>query len=251
MTDCVIYVRVSTRNQPEGMGAQRAACLEWASSHGYDSAPIFYDVASGGLALPKRPGLYKALSALPRGGVLLVAKRDRLSRDVFTMATIEALVERRKARVVSVAGEGTEADDPAHRLLRRMVDAFAEYERLIIGQRTRDVLAAKRDRGEMVGEIPYGFSLALDRVGLEIGYLEEQDVIDHVIGWHSQGHTQVSIAARLNERGFRTRRRRLWTQGLVHQLLRSLEATEEARKEACESSNPRSASPRPAGGEEE
>ena len=115
------------------------------------------DALSGGLPLAKRTTLLDALAALARGDVLLVAKRDRLSRgDMMTTAMIEAAVKRAGARIVSAAGEGTESDDPASVLMRRIVDAFGEYERLLIKARTRAALKAKKARGERYGQVPYG-----------------------------------------------------------------------------------------------
>ena len=123
---------------------------------------------SGGLPLEKRTILLDALTALAKGDVLLVAKRDRLSRgDMMTTAMIEAAVKRAGARIVSAAGEGTESDDPASVLMRRIVDAFGEYERLLIKARTRAALKAKKARGERYGQVPYGRRLAGDGIRLE------------------------------------------------------------------------------------
>ena len=74
---------------------------------------------------------------------------------------------RRKARIVSTAGEGTDNDDPGSVLMRRMIDAFSEYERLVIKARTRAALAAKRRRGERVGTVPLGTRLGPDGRSLE------------------------------------------------------------------------------------
>ena len=55
---------------------------------------------SGGLALEKRTILLDALATLAKGDMLLVAKRDRLSRgDMMTTAMIEAAVKRAGARI--------------------------------------------------------------------------------------------------------------------------------------------------------
>ena len=110
---------------------------------------------SGGLALEKRTILLDALAALAKGDILLVAKRDRLSRgEMMTTAMIEAAVKRAGARIVSAAGEGTESDDPASVLMRRIVDAFGEYERLLIKARTCAARRAKKARGERTGQVP-------------------------------------------------------------------------------------------------
>ena len=94
---------------------------------------------SGAAAVADRPGLLAALAALREhgAGVLVVAKRDRLARDVMAAAMVDRLTCDAGARVLSAAGEGTESDDPAAVLMRRMVDAFAEYERALIAARTR------------------------------------------------------------------------------------------------------------------
>jgi hypothetical protein len=80
----------------------------------------------------------------------------------MVIAMIEAAAGRKGCRVVSAAGEGTADDDPGSVLMRRVIDAFAEYERLIIKARTKAALAAKRRRGERTGQVPYGWKLRPD-----------------------------------------------------------------------------------------
>lgn len=106
---------------------------------------------SGGLALEHRPALLAALDAIGGGDVLLIAKRDRLGRSVLNVAMIERLVERKGARIVSAAGEGTDDDGPTSVLMRQIVDSFAQYERAVIRSRTRAAMAAKKRRGERAG----------------------------------------------------------------------------------------------------
>ena len=171
MPRAVIYLRVSTDEQAEsglGLEAQLAACRALAARMDWQVALVCEDALSGGLPLEKRTILLDALAALGRGDVLLVAKRDRLSRgDLMATAMIEAAVKRAGARIVSAAGEGTESDDPASVLMRRIVDAFGEYERLLIKARTRAALKAKKARGERYGQVPYGHRLAGDGNRLE------------------------------------------------------------------------------------
>src|SRR6185436_9879130 len=81
--------------------------------------PYADEGVSGPSCLDRRPGLLQAISELPRGDVLLVAKRDRLGRDPIAIAMIEAAVKRKGARIASSAGEGTGGDDPTNVLMRR------------------------------------------------------------------------------------------------------------------------------------
>ena len=151
----IAYLRVSTDQQTQsgaGLDAQHDACLRVAG----ELAGVYRDEGvSGKTGLDKRPALLEAIAELGKGDVLIVAKRDRLGRDPLVVAMIESAVQRKGARIVSAAGEGTDSDSPTDVLMRRMVDAFAEYERLIIGARTKAALQAKKQRGERTGSIPY------------------------------------------------------------------------------------------------
>ncbi len=160
----VQYSRVSTDDQAEsgaGLDAQSDACISVAAREGAELVGPFVDEGiSGAAPMDRRPGLLEALALIGPGDVLLVSKRDRLGRDPIVVAMIEAAVGRQGGRVVSAAGEGTDGDDPTSVLMRRIVDAFAEYERLIIKARTRAALAARRSRGRRTGNVPLGFDLA-------------------------------------------------------------------------------------------
>lgn len=156
----VVYIRASTEEQHLGPEAQRAAVEQHAFRHGLSIVAIHRDLGvSGGTPLAECDGLMAAMADLEthRAGLLLVAKRDRLARDVMKAAMVTSRVEALGATIVSAAGEG-EGDDPAAKLMRTMIDAFAEYERAMIAARTRAALQAKKKKGERIGGIPYGFS---------------------------------------------------------------------------------------------
>lgn len=171
MGKVIIYLRVSTDEQAEsraGLDAQLDACTRWCKHNEEDLFIVCRDEGISGAAdISKRPGLLAAVDHLEDGAVLLVAKRDRLGRDPILVAMIEATAKRKGARIVSAAGEGTDSDNPTDILMRRIVDAFAEYERLIIASRVKAALQAKKARGQRVGYIPYGYRLAEDGVHLE------------------------------------------------------------------------------------
>jgi DNA invertase Pin-like site-specific DNA recombinase len=155
------YLRVSTDEQAErknGLEAQEDAIRAKCKRDSVEVVGLFMDPGIGGTtSLGKRPGLMAAVDSLERGDVLVVAKRDRLGRDPLVVAMIEAAVEHKGAKVMSAAGEGTDGNEPGDVLMRRMVDAFAEYERLILRARTKAALRAKSDRGEQIGRPPFGW----------------------------------------------------------------------------------------------
>ncbi len=199
----IAYLRVSTTSQADsgaGLDAQHDACLRVAG----ELAGVYRDEGvSGKAGLEKRPALLEAITALGKGDTLIVAKRDRLGRDPLVIAMIEASVARKGARIVSAAGEGTDSDSPTDILMRRMVDAFAEYERLIIIARTTAALQAKKSRGERTGSIPYGFRCdnGVDLIKDE----SEQEVIRFIVDLNSKGLSLRNIASRLTSKGYQSR----------------------------------------------
>ena len=222
MPKIVLYLRVSTDEQAEsglGLEAQLAACRGAADRLGLPIASTLQDDASAGLPLDRRPVLVDAIAALGPGDVLLVAKRDRLSRgDGFATGMIEAAVRRTVARVVSAAGEGTDDDSPGNILFRRIVDAFAEYERLIIKARTKAALAAKRARGERTGQVPYGRRLAGDGRTLEPDAAEAA-AVGLVRELKAAGMSLRGIARELDRRGVPTKSGRPWRHTTIRDLL--------------------------------
>lgn len=130
-----------------GLEAQGSAIAASAGRLGLTVAATFTDAGvSGGLPLEQRPALLAAMDALSKGDTLVVAKRDRLGRDVLNVALIERLAARKGARIVSAAGEGSEDDGPTSILMRQIIDSFAQYERALIRARTKAALSAKRAR---------------------------------------------------------------------------------------------------------
>ena len=152
----IAYIRVSTEQQADsglGLEAQQASIEATASRLGLELSRTFVDAGtSGSLAIEDRPVLLDAVAALRRGDVLLVAKRDRLGRDVIAVAMIERLIAKRGARVVSAAGEGTDARTATarERLSRAALSCRGP------GQGTG--LSARRDsaRGHFPPEIAHG-----------------------------------------------------------------------------------------------
>ena len=208
----VAYLRVSTDEQHLGPEAQRAAIEAWASRVGVEVVAWHSDAGvSGAAPVDRRPALLAALADLRAHGAgqLVVARRDRLARDVMAAAMIERLAGAGGARVVSAAGEGTEGDDPASALMRRMVDAFAEYERAMIAARTRAAMGAMARRGEAVGHPRVGFRVVDGRPVADAG---EAAMVARAVALRASGLSLRALAEALTGEGFTTRA------GLAHNL---------------------------------
>lgn len=146
----VAYYRVSTDKQGRsglGLEAQRETVARTVERERGRLVAEFVEVESG--ADNSRPRLAEALaSARAHGAVLIVAKLDRLTRDAQFLLSI-----------VDGTGEaGLRFCDfpdlpagPFGKLMVTMLAAFAEFERGMISQRTRDALQAAKARGVQLG----------------------------------------------------------------------------------------------------
>lgn len=241
--NAVAYLRVSTSEQVEsgaGLEAQLHAIRRHCERHGLTLSGTYSDEGvSGAAQLDKRPGLLDAVNAVTRGAILLVAKRDRLARDVVACAVVERMVAKRGGRVVSAAGEGTDDDDATSVLMRRIVDAFAEHERLVIAARTRAALQAKRRRGERAGRLPLGYALAAadvattrSRSGLPVALVPVEaqlKVVERIRREHAAGLSMRTIAQRLTDEGVPTATgRNRWCHSTVQRVLERFRDVAEA-----------------------
>ncbi len=100
----------------------------------------------------------------------------------------------------------------------RLLAVMAEFERDQISERTKSVLQHKKSKCERVGSIPYGFTLADDRVQL-IAHAEEQRMIEKIKTMKSSGKSLREIAAGLTAAGHSPRGKRWYAQTIKNILL--------------------------------
>lgn len=201
----VAYLRVSTEDQRLGPEAQRATMEAWGQREGVRVVAWHSDQGvSGGADLGDRPGLVAALGELRAAGagVLLVAKRDRLARDVYIAATVERAVTACGARVVAADGAGN-GDTPADAFMRTILDAAAAYERALIRGRTKAALGAKKARGERVGGVPFGFTA--DGAGKLSPHHAEQATLARVRELRAEGRPLRAVVAEAARLGLTSR----------------------------------------------
>ena len=200
----IAYIRVSTDRQELGPEAQRTSIEQWARASGVTVANWSTDTVSGASELSDRPGLAAALAALREhgAGVLVVARRDRLARDVAVAAAITRATEQCGARVVSADGTAN-GEGAADSFLRTILDAAAAYERELIRSRTKAALRAKKEKGERVGCVPFGF--AVDTAGKLVPLESEQRTLHLVEELRARGLTLRAIVAELEAQGIRSR----------------------------------------------
>lgn len=218
----VAYLRVSTEDQHLGPEAQRASIEAWAAREGVRVVSWHTDAGvSGAAPIDKRPALLAALDDLraTHAGRLIVAKRDRLARDVMAAGMLERLVQREGARIYSADGIDA-SDGPEGVLMRGMVDLFAQYERALIRSRTTAALARKRAKGERTGSVPLGSKVADDGVQLVPDDVEGK-AVRRVLALRRRGLSYSRIAERLNAEGYPTRSGGPWYAMQAHRIVQA------------------------------
>jgi DNA invertase Pin-like site-specific DNA recombinase len=142
------YIRVSTSRQGKsglGMEAQRDNIARFAKVEGYEVVGEYVEVETGkgSDALDRRPQLSAALNAArKRGASVVVAKLDRLSRDVHF---ISGLMAHKVPFIVTELGADV---DP---FILHLYAALSEKERNLIAARTKAALAMRKAQGKVLG----------------------------------------------------------------------------------------------------
>lgn len=187
----VAYLRVSTEEQADsglGLSAQRASIQAAAVARGWTIVAWHEDAGVSGKSL-NRPGVTAALADVEegRGGALVVSRVDRLSRSLVDFA---GLMERaRTGRWGLVALDlGVDTTTADGELMAHVVATFAQYERRLIGQRTKVALAEKKAQGVQLGR----------------PVLMPADVVARIVTDHDGGQGWTAIARDLNAEGIPT-----------------------------------------------
>jgi len=212
MKPLIAYIRVSDEKTQGvsglGLEAQQATIARFADTEGFHIVETFIEVETAkGDTLAKRPKLAAALAAAKAAGcAVIVAKLDRLSRDVHF---ISGLMTKRVPFIVCALGLNV---DP---FMLHIYAALAEKERAMISERTVAALAAAKERGVKLGG-PNGCAVQKNRAQAFAESLRPVLAeIDHL--------SSRAIAAELNARGIKTATGGAWQSETVLRLINRLE----------------------------
>lgn len=207
------YVRVSTAEQAgsgAGLEAQRRAIIRACEERSWQLSTIYEDPGVSGQSL-NRPGLRAALEAVEGSGasVLVVAKLDRLSRSLIDFAGV---MERSRKRGWHIAALdlGVDTSSPSGEMVANVMATFAQFERRLIGARTKEALAVRRSQGVRLGRPPSA----------------PPAVVQQVLDMRADGLSFARIGQELDAAGVPTvRGGKRWHPNTVRQLISSQHAT--------------------------
>ena len=219
MRKVVGYIRVSTGQQGRsglGMDAQRDAIARFVAEQNYDLVGTFEEVETGkgSDALERRPQLAAALAMARRAkGAVLVAKLDRLSRDVHFISGLMA------HRVPFIVAElGADADP----FMLHLYAALGEKERRLISERTRAALRIASAAGLVLGNRTNlaeasALGASANAASADAFAAKTMPTVRAIMASGITTHRALAVA--LNERGIRTARGGDWHPATVRNLL--------------------------------
>jgi DNA invertase Pin-like site-specific DNA recombinase len=148
------YVRVSTDEQAvsgAGLEAQRQAIAAECRRRGWQLVEVIEDAGWSAKDL-RRPGIKAALEVLESGDAkaLVVAKLDRLSRSLLDFTKVMATAQKQNWALVALDC-AVDTSTPTGEAMASMVATFAQLERRLISQRTKEAMAVKKAAGARFG----------------------------------------------------------------------------------------------------
>lgn len=215
------YLRVSTTGQigedKFGIESQRADIEEYCKENGHEILAWYEDKGISG-AKEERPQFGRILQGDYPEGVeaVVVAKSDRIARDVYIYFAYKNELRKSGLQVISVAEDF--GDQGAFTVvLDAMIASMAEIERQNIKMRTSGGRKQKASKGGYSGgKAPYGYSVSNHSLTINPS---EAEVVRNVYALRESGYKMKDIAFTLNANGKRTRKGSLFTISQVQNIL--------------------------------
>jgi site-specific DNA recombinase len=210
---CAIYTRKSTEEGLEqafnSLDAQREAAEAYIKSQaneGWVCLAERYDDGGFSGGNMDRPALQRLLADIEAGKVdcVVLYKIDRLSRSLLDFARLMEIFDRRQVCFVSVTQQVNSATSMG-RLLLNVLLSFAQFEREMIAERTRDKIAATRRKGKWSGGRPV-LGYDIDRRGVRLVVNEpEAERVRAIFDLYSKHQALLPVIEELERRGWRTK----------------------------------------------
>jgi site-specific DNA recombinase len=214
------YCRVSSADQANhgvSLDAQTAKIRQWCAANGYELVDVLVDAGISGGRCDNRPALQAALKAVGRGDALIVYSLSRLARSIKDTLVVAEALERRGADLVSLS-ERLDTSSASGKMLFHMVAVMAEFEKNVIGERTRMGMAQLRSQGKFCGGRPPTGN-ARGAGGYLVAVPEEQRALGLARRMRKAGKSLRQISTALAAKGLLSRADTPFSAGQVRRML--------------------------------
>ncbi|HVK15019.1 MAG TPA: recombinase family protein [Gemmataceae bacterium] len=213
-TRCAIYTRKSSEEGLDqafnSLDAQREAAEAYVASQrhdGWHAVATRYDDGGFSGGNTDRPALARLLADIEAGLIdcVVVYKVDRLSRSLLDFTRLMAAFDAKKVSFVSVTQQFNTGTSMG-RLVLNVLLSFAQFEREIIAERTRDKLSAMRRKGMWAGGLPplgYDIDPATKRLTINA---DEAARVRGIFALYREYGALLPVVETLRDRGWANKR---------------------------------------------
>ena len=221
---CAIYTRVSTDRQAEKDFSSCESQAEkmkafTASQDNWQIVKVYSDAGFTG-ANTDRPALQKMLFDLKKEkiDIILVYKIDRLSRSPKDFYQLIEFFEQSKIDFISIT-ERFDTSTPSGRLLRNIMLTFAQFERELVSERTRDKMLERAKKGMCGGgNAPYGYRRENKKL---LPHSKETEIIKSIFEKYIETKSLARVYHWLKDEGIKNRQGNVFYKTVLGYLLRN------------------------------
>lgn len=216
----VVYARVSTEEQAnEGFSikAQLSELYRQAELLKMEVVHEYIDEGVSGKSISGRPEMKRLLTDArqKKFDIVLVYKLDRVSRKLKDALEISDELERNNVQLMSLQ-ENFDTTTPMGKMVFQMISSFAELERNTIVGRVKMGMTERAKQGKFNG----GLCLGYDSVNKHLVINEDEaTIVKEVFNLAEQGFGLKAIARRVNDKGYKTKRGKLFSTNGIKQIL--------------------------------
>lgn len=221
----VAYTRISTENQYDGWGleAQERAVRDYCEKNGIECVKVFKEQISGATEFEHRDE-YKAMVdyCTEQGiGRIIVAKLDRVARDIMVQESIIKQVMGMGVELISVCEPDLCSTDHTRKMIRQMLGVLAEWERGTITYRMRGGRIERAHRGERAtGSLALGYRTEkVNGRKQTVVDADEAAIVQRIHQMYKDGTSMRRIADTLNDEDVKTKRGGKWHASTVKYIL--------------------------------
>jgi len=208
--NCAIYTRVSTADGLEqdftSLDSQRESAESYIASQkneGWTLLPELYDDAGFTGANTDRPALQKLIANIKEKKIdcVIVYKVDRLSRSLLDFSKLLEFFDQSNVTFVSIT-QHFNTQNSMGRLTLNILLSFAQFEREIISERTRDKMGAAKKKGKWIGgHVPLGYDLDKENHKLVVNP-KEAKIIREIFEAYLKEESLVRTTEIINDKGY-------------------------------------------------
>ena len=216
------YVRVSTEEQAkEGISleAQEEKIKAFCLAKGWELVKIFSDAGCSAKNL-KREGILFLISFCEKKmcDIVVIYKLDRLTRNVRDLGYLLQDVFEKNGIAFSSVQDSFDTTTASGRLILNFLGCIAQWEREVIAERTKDVLAYKKENFKIYGPIPFGFKRKKDKL---LPCKKELSVVKLIYNLREKGESFQDIVDHLKNKSIPTKNNKKWSKSTIYQILKN------------------------------